>query len=177
MSEFTEIIKARIDRFNRLWNLAVGYSFEESDRIRKEEYEKLLSAWQPLADKKAIDFGFDSFNDYLDGRILDDTYEKIPELEKLYEERPRNKGGLYSYEMSVIDEAERIAIFITNKSKKLNMDTHIVWDKYAKNGDEYVGCFTFVDNIVNDGYKGWFEGKCKTKGCKILVQKWYESLY
>ena len=172
-NNFKEIIRKRIDRFNNLWNTAVGYSFEDSDDILKKKFNEENEGWLVKANEAAKNHGFGSFEDYLDCKYDDDPCESIDELDALENIKPRYSGGLYHYEMTVINQAESIANFILKKFNELSedlpdelgVDLDYVWDRYAKgsNGD-YVDAFTFVKKMKNDGYNEWDEGHSGNSG-------------
>lgn len=163
MDKFKKLIKTRIDRFNRLWNDALGYSFEDEPTIENDRYTKEMDTWKPKADELAKKYGFESIADYENKKweshySSDENEINIDVLDDILKMKPTAPNALYDYEMIVINEAERIARFITRKSKERNEDIRTVWNSYAKENDEWVDNFKFVQNIKKDGYKKWDDG-------------------
>ena len=44
--EIKDAIKARIERFNKLWFKALGYTFEEEPEIERVKYEDKMREWE-----------------------------------------------------------------------------------------------------------------------------------
>jgi len=175
MDDFKKIIRARIDRFNRLWENAVGYSFEDEPKITQAKYETDMAVWQPKADEKARKCGFESMDTYIDMRFKSyDVSEKRfkinnDELNDWWSIRPQFPSPLYLYEMSVINEAERIAEFITNIADEWHATVRSVWEYFGKENGEYVDCFKFVENLKKEGYTGWDEGHSGNSGSESVL--------
>ena len=49
-----EAIKQRIERFNRLWVKAVGYSFEDEKKTKKKEHDNAVNE----ASERAKEIGY-----------------------------------------------------------------------------------------------------------------------
>lgn len=67
------------------------------------------------------------------------------------------ENGLYRYEKSVTDEARRIAVYIVEKGGS--------WEEWWKKLSD--GCndsYDFVQNLIKDGYTGWWDGHSGNSG-------------
>ena len=57
-----EAIKQRIERFNRLWIKAVGYSFEDEVEIMKKERDNAVNK----ANERAKEIGYSDYQEYIE---------------------------------------------------------------------------------------------------------------
>ena len=67
------------------------------------------------------------------------------------------ENGLYRYEKSVTDEARRIAVYVVEKGGS--------WEEWWKKLSD--GCndsYDFVQNLIKDGYTGWWDGHSGNSG-------------
>lgn len=171
-----EAIALRIARFDLLWLKAVGYTFQEEGDIKDKEYKEAMAAWKPKSEDVAKKHGFESFENYCELRYDEGDKVKVDEIEKVWDEKPVAPSPLYLYEMSVINEAERIANFIEKKAEEKGITAREVWDLYGKKDGEPVSCWDFVDNIKADGYDGWDDGHSGNSG-SMAVQFTYTLLF
>ena len=135
-----EAIKQRIERFNRLWIKAVGYSFEDEVEIMKKERDNAVNK----ANERAKEIGYSDYQEYIEklnsfykydetmGYQLSDevSYNKAKDnvLDELIKNIP-TVSPLYLYEMSVLNEVEKIINFLYTK----NDDLKKAWEKYLTN--------------------------------------------
>ena len=135
-----EAIKQRIERFNRLWVKAVGYSFEDEVEIMKKEHDNAVNK----ANERAKEIGYSDYQEYIEklnsfykydetmGYQLSDevSYNKAKDnvLDELIKNIP-TVSPLYLYEMSVLNEVEKIINFLYTK----NDDLKKAWEKYLTN--------------------------------------------
>ena len=162
-----QAITLRIARFDLLWLKSVGYTFQDEPEIEKKRYDKEMAEWQPMADAAARKNGFTDFGSYTStvcSSSDEDKDSRIEELDEIWTKKPNLPYALIHYEMSVIEECERIAEFIQGKAKEKGLTNKEVWDSYAKKGEEDASCWDFVDNIKADGYDGWNEGHSGNSG-------------
>ena len=105
-----EAIKARIDRFNRLYLAAVGHSFEDDPKWCEEQIKKEFPVWNKKVNSRLKELNIPSLEDYLYTRYYAED-EELPTddiIEQLRKEEP-HYSSLYPYEMSVIEQAKSIA--------------------------------------------------------------------
>ena len=135
-----EAIRQRIERFNRLWVKAVGYSFEDEAEILKKEHDNAVNK----ANERAKEIGYSDYQEYIEklnsfykydetmGYQLSDevSYNKAKDnvLDELIKNIP-TVSPLYLYEMSVLNEVEKIINFLYTK----NDDLKKAWEKYLTN--------------------------------------------
>ena len=135
-----EAIKQRIERFNRLWVKAVGYSFEDEVEILKKEHDNAVNK----ANERAKEIGYSDYQEYIEklnsfykydetmGYQLSDevSYNKAKDnvLDELIKNIP-TVSPLYLYEMSVLNEVEKIINFLYTKDDDLKK----AWEKYLTN--------------------------------------------
>ena len=154
-------IKARIDRFNRLYKKALGYTFEEEVEIEKERYEREMAEYQPKVEARAKELGYESERAYLnylwDNGIdgFDSRRDKI--MQELWNNAPKPSKELYSYEMSVINQAESIANWFLDTYPGQEREK---WGEFAKD----TNAFDFVEKIKKAGYDGWDDGHSGNSG-------------
>lgn len=165
--EIKDAIKARIERFNKLWFKALGYTFEEEPEIERVKYEDKMQEWEevynPRLQARCKELGYENDDEYLKAcwdRERDnwELYnERDPEIQALWDKHPSAPSPLYNYEMSVINEAENIAHWFLDNypGKELEM-----WDTFAKGKS----AFEFVDEIKNAGYDKWNDGHSGNSG-------------
>lgn len=146
---FEDLIKARIERFNRLWLKAEGHTFEDDPKVKKEIYDREMVVWQEKMDKRLAELGFeneDAYHAYLfEQHSADPEFERDPKIVNLWKARPIY-NSLYNYEMYVIEEAKKMAEFISN----MEGDNKDIWNKLSNNGD--ASTFDFVKNIEKEGF-------------------------
>ena len=148
---FDEAIRARYDRFNRLWLAAEGHTFEDDPKVKKEEFDREMPVWEEKVNNRAHELGFedhDAYWAYVCERENDENehhFERDPIIQDMWRHQP-HYSSLYDYEKMCIDEAKGIAEFITS------MDGYVKenWEKMCGE-DSTIG--TFVDNIEKAGYK------------------------
>lgn len=155
-----DAIKARIDRFNGLYKKALGYTFEEEVEIEKERYAREMAEYKPKVIARAKELGYESDDDYLE--YLWDNHvpfeDRDPIMQDLWEHSPRPDSPLYTYEMSVINQAKSIAFwFIDN----FNGQETEQWAEFVQDSD---GAFEFVDAIKEAGYDEWDDGHSGNSG-------------
>ena len=135
-----EAIRQRIERFNRLWLKAVGYSFEDEVEIMKKERDDAVNK----ANERAKEIGYSDYQEYIEklnsfykydetmGYQLSDevSYNKAKDnvLDELIKNIP-TVSPLYLYEMSVLNEVEKIINFLYTKDDDLKK----AWEKYLTN--------------------------------------------
>lgn len=139
-----EAIKARIDRFNRLWMAAEGHSFEDDPQVKEENYDKVYPDWEKERDKRLAELGYKNEVDYLSW--CEDDEEGDTELDEILKRRPIYETSLYYYEMTVIDEAEKIAEFI----ESLGGDPKERWEEIIKDASYF---YEIGKNLEKAGYK------------------------
>ena len=153
-----EAIKQRIERFNRLWVKAVGYSFEDEVEIMKKEHDNAVNK----ANERAKEIGYSDYQEYIEklnsfykydetmGYQLSDEvfYNKAKDnvLDELIKNIP-TVSPLYLYEMSVLNEVEKIINFLYTK----NDDLKKAWEKYLTN--ENMTWNEIGKEMEKDGYE------------------------
>lgn len=70
-----EAIKARIDRFNRLYLAAVGHSFEDDPKWWEEQMKKELPAWEEKINSRLKELNISSIEEYMDSRYYSEDKE------------------------------------------------------------------------------------------------------
>lgn len=146
-----EAIRARIDRFNRLWMAAEGHTFEDDPKYMEEKQNKELPIWEEKINKRAKELGFETEEDYyqyiLDNDIPFEKRDK--EMIEMWRKKP-DYSSLYDYEIYCINEAEKIVNFIAT----LGHDTK---DNFLKlvdiDSDESVSIFRVIDSLKKAGYE------------------------
>lgn len=146
-----EAIRARIDRFNRLWMAAEGHTFEEDPKYMEEKQEKELLIWQENINKRANELGFGNEEEYYQYLLDNDIpYDKRDwKMQEMWYKKPIY-SSLYDYEMTCINEAEKIVNFIAtfgpdtkdNFLKLVNIDS-----------DESVSISRVIDSLEKAGYE------------------------
>lgn len=135
-----EAIRQRIERFNRLWIKAVGYSFEDEVEVMRKERDDAVNK----ANERAKEIGYSDYQEYIEklnsfyeydktmGYQLSDevSYNKTKDsvLDELIKNIP-TVSPLYFYEMSVLNEVEKIINFLYTKDDDLKK----AWKKYLIN--------------------------------------------
>ena len=153
-----EAIRQRIERFNRLWLKAVGYSFEDEVEIMKKERDDAVNK----ANERAKEIGYSDYQEYIEklnsfykydetmGYQLSDevSYNKAKDnvLDELIKNIP-TVSPLYLYEMSVLNEVEKIINFLYTK----NDDLKKAWEKYLIN--ENMTWNEIGKEMEKDGYE------------------------
>ena len=142
-----EAIKARIDRFNRLYLAAVGHSFEDDPKWCEEQIKKEFPVWNKKVNSRLKELNIPSLEDYIytryyaEDRILptDDIIEKLRKEEPHY-------SSLYPYEMSVIEQAKSIAEWFESQENPKDL-----WNSMPKD------IFEFVEELKKKGFDKWDE--------------------
>ena len=142
-----EAIKARIDRFNRLYLAAVGHSFEDDPKWCEEQIKKEFPVWNKKVNSRLKELNIPSLEDYIytryyaEDRILptDDIIEQLRKEEPHY-------SSLYPYEMSVIEQAKSIAEWFESQENPKDL-----WNSMPKS------IFELVDELKNKGFDKWDE--------------------
>ena len=153
-----EAIKQRIERFNRLWVKAVGYSFEDEVEIMKKEHDNAVNK----ANERAKEIGYSDYQEYIEKlnsfykydetmgyQLLDEvSYNKAKDnvLDELIKNIP-TVNPLYFYEMSVLNEVEKIINFLYTKDDDLKK----AWEKYLTN--ENMTWSEIGKEMEKDGYE------------------------
>ena len=171
-------IQARIDRFNRLYKKALGYTFEEEVEIERKRYDLEMAEYQPKVEARAKELGYESESEYLnylwDNHIESDDPRRDPVMQELWKNSPKPSCELYSYEMNVINEAKRIAFWFID-----NFTGHETeqWKEFGYDADKNGGSsFDFVEVIKKAGYDGWDDGHSGNSG-SMAVRFAYEMLH
>lgn len=142
-----EAIKARIDRFNRLYLAAVGHSFEDDPKWCEEQMKKELPAWEEKINSRLKELNISSIEEYMDSRYYSED-EELPTddiIEKLRKEEP-HYSSLYPYEMLVIEQAKSIAEWFESQENPKDL-----WNSMPKS------IFEFVDELKKKGFDKWDE--------------------
>ena len=142
-----EAIKARIDRFNRLYLADVGHSFEDDPKWCEEQIKKEFPVWNKKVNSRLKELNIPSLEDYLytryyaEDRILptDDIIEQLRKEEPHY-------SSLYPYEMSVIEQAKSIAEWFESQENPKDL-----WNSMPKD------IFEFVEELKKKGFDKWDE--------------------
>lgn len=146
-----EAIRARYDRFNRLWLAAEGHTFEDDPKVKKEEFDREMPAWEEKVNNRAHELGFENHDAYWayvckkQWEENDPTFERDPIIQKLWEKQP-HYSSLYDYEKMCIDEAKGIAEFITN----MEGDVKENWEKIRNDSTD---SFEFMKGLKEAGYE------------------------
>lgn len=174
--EIKDAIKARIERFNKLWFKALGYTFEEEPEIERVRYEDKMREWEevynPRLQARCKELGYENDDEYLQAcwdKGLYNPDDRDQEIQTLWGKHPSAPAPLYDYEMCVINEAENIAYWFldTYPGKELEM-----WDTFG----EGKSAFEFVDGIKNAGYDKWNDGHSGNSG-SMAVSFAYTMLF
>lgn len=155
-----KLIEARIDRFNKLYTKALGYSFEDEVKIEHEKYEQAKKHYdniiQPLVDKRVKELGFESEDDYLN-YIYDNNVERDEILQAYWKSIPNSPSPLYTYEMTVINQAKDIVFWFIDTYPGEEVEK---WKSIALG----IGSYDVVKKIQELGYSGWNEGHSGNSG-------------
>lgn len=177
--DIDEAIKARIERFNRLYKKATGHTFEEDPEWCEQKEKEELTEWQKKVDEHLTKLKLPNLEEFYatlperedgygyDWSVVDDDFKE------LLWNKPRYSSN-YGYEMMVINQAKEITDFFFSK----DIPTNEMWDKYAKDNEgNYVDCFEFVKNLQSDGFDKWDDGhsgnsgSCAVKFAHCLIFK------
>ena len=153
-------IKARIDRFNRLYKKALGYTFEEEVEVEQKRYEREMAEYTPKVEARAKELGFNSEKDYLDyiwdNKIDVDDPRRDPVMRELWKHEPKPSGELCTYEMFVINQAQSIANWFIDHFTGHETEQ---WEEFAYDADHNgKDTFSFVKALKEAGYDGWDDG-------------------
>ena len=141
-------IRARIDRFNRLYLAAVGHSFEDDPKWCEEQMQKELPIWEKKVESRLKELDLPSLGDYLHTRYYTED-EKLPTddiLEQLRGEKP-HYSSLYPYVMMVIEQAKSIAEWFESQENPKDL-----WNSMPKS------IFEFIEELKKKGFDKWDEG-------------------
>ena len=157
-----DAIKARIERFNRLWVKALGYSFEEEVEVEQRKYEAQMEEWntklKPRLIARANELGFKDDDEYFDHCWEHNIqpYDRDQEIQSLWEKQPSAPSPLYNYEMSVINQAKSIAFWFIDHFAGHETEQ---WNEFAYDADKNGrSSFDFVEALKEAGYDGWDDG-------------------
>ena len=142
-----EAIKARIDRFNRLYLAAVGHSFEDDPKWCEEQIKKEFPVWNKKVNSRLKELNIPSLEDYLYTRYYAED-EELPTddiIEQLRKEEP-HYSSLYPYEMSVIEQAKSIAEWFESQENPKDL-----WNSMPED------IFEFVEELKKKGFDKWDE--------------------
>jgi hypothetical protein len=146
-----EAIRARYDRFNRLWLAAEGHTFEDDPKVKKEAFDRDYPEWEEKVNRRANELGFenhDAYWAYVCKRQYEDAdpnFKRDSIIQDLWSNQP-HYSSLYDYEKMCIDEAKRIAEFITN----MGGDVRENWEKIRNGSND---SYEFMKNLSEAGYK------------------------
>lgn len=165
-------IKARIDRFNRLYKKALGYTFEEEVEIEKKRYKAQMEEWNTVLEPRLIaranELGYEDDDEYfqycLDNHIQPEDRDQ--EIQDLWGKIPVRPNPLYTYEMSVINQAKSIAFWFID-----NFTGHEAeqWAEFAYDADHNGrSSWDFVKAIKEAGYDGWDDGHSGNSGSMAI---------
>ena len=172
MEKIKEAIKARNDRFNRLWLKAVGHTFEEDVEYCENEIKK----WEEKVDARLSELGFktwDEYNEFVtdnyhiyDDDVTDEERVELAKrrdsvLEDLRTKRP--VSSLFLYDETVIDQAEKICEFLKTK----NNDLKKAWNAYLTGGK--MSSWDFVKKMQEDGFEDWDDGHSGNSGSAAVL--------
>jgi len=164
-NEIKDIIGTRIERFNKLWFKALGYTFEEEPEIEQKKYEDAMHEWNtdvnPKLQARCKELGYENDNEYLH-HIWESDDERDPIVQGYWDKRPSSPSPLYDYEMSVISEAKNIAFWFIDTFPGCGEEK---WKELAGDG----GAFAFVDKIKSLGYDKWNEGHSGNSGSMAVL--------
>ena len=162
-----EAIRARLDRFNKLWLKAEGHTFEDDPKVKKEQFDREFPEWEEKVNARAKELGFenhDAYWAYVCKRQYDDNdpdFKRDPIIQNLWEHQP-HYSSLYDYEIMCIDEAKKIAEFILS----FGVDPHDKWNEIR--GEGQCDAFQFAKNLEEAGYKMDDGHSGNSAGCAIL---------
>lgn len=142
-----EAIRARIDRFNRLYLAAIGHSFEDDPKWCEEQMKKELPIWEKKINSRLMELNIPSLDDYFATRYPTKE-ESLPTddiVEQLLDEKPRY-SSLYPYEMMVIEQAKSIAEWFESQE---NLED--LWKSMPRS------VFEFIEELKNKGFDKWDE--------------------
>lgn len=159
-----EAIRARLDRFNRLWLKAEGHTFEDDPKVKKEQYEKDMTEWAPKMEKRIAELGYSSENDYLHYVIENNVpfEDRDPEVQRLWETKPRYQS-LYDYEKTVLDDAEKIAKYIDGKFEGTGNE------KWEQALDGETSAFPFLDKLEREHGIKIYDGHSVNSACMVVL--------
>lgn len=111
-----EAIKARIDRFNRLYLAAVGHSFEDDPKWCKEQMEKELPIWEKKVESRLKELNLSSIEEYMDSRYYaedekfptDDIVEQAKSIAEWFESQENPKDLWNSMPKSIFEFIEEL---------------------------------------------------------------------
>ena len=171
-NDIENIIRARIERFNRLWFKALGYTFEEEPEIEQKKYEDAMHEWNtdinPKLQARCKELGYENDEEYLQ-HLWDSAEERDSIVQGYWDKMPSSPSPLYNYEMSVINEAKNIAFWFIDAFPGCGEEK---WKELAGDGDS----FAFVDKIKSLGYDKWNEGHSGNSG-SMAVRFAYAMLF
>lgn len=143
-----EAIRARIDRFNRLYLAAVGHSFEDDPKWCEEQMQKELPIWEGKVNSRLKELNLSSLEEYMDSRYYAGG-EMLPTddiMTSLIREKP-HYTSLYSYEKNVIEQARTIAEWFEQRGNVVDL-----WNSFPANS------FDFIEELQKRGFDKWDVG-------------------
>lgn len=166
-------VKARIERFNRLYKEAVGYTFEEEVEIENRRYEREMEEYNNTTKlellKRLKELGYDNedeydnhLNDIFESKGFLDKEDRDPIIEACLDKTPNSPAPLYDYEKFVIDQAQDLANWIIDTYPGKEVET---WKSLAENKSSWDLIKVFKDL----GYTGWKEGHSGNTGSSAAM--------
>lgn len=166
-------VKARIERFNRLYKEAVGYTFEEEVEVENQRYKREMEEYNNTTKlellKRLKELGYDNEDEYIDH--LDDIFEskgcldhedRDPIIQACWDKKPNSPAALYDYEKFVIDQAQDLANWIIDTYPGKEVE---IWKSLAENKSSWDLIKVFKDL----GYTGWKEGHSGNTGSSAVM--------
>ena len=142
-----EAIRARIDRFNRLYLAAVGHSFEDDPKWCAEQTSKELPVWEEKVNSRLKELNLASLDEYFSKYYTDG--ERLPQdpiIDDLLNKKPRY-SSLYIYEEGVMEQARAIAEWFEAQGNPKEL-----WDSLPHD------LYQFVETIKEKGFDKWDDG-------------------
>ena len=166
-----ELIEQRLDRFDNLFNKAVGHTFrEDEDYVNgenaklKDERDTLLA---PLLEKYNIKDIDDYYETYFNSN--DKKNKKIDEIEEVLR-KTTPKTSLYPYEKYCLEECRNLVHFIEDKAKSTGSNPRDYWNNILKVGNDIVN---IVRNVEENGFEFDKDHSGNTMGSTILFTNCY----
>lgn len=165
-----EAIKARVERFNRLFIDATGHSFEDDPKWCEEQNKKEREVWLPKFKAVLEKNGFKNEEEYVKQIRWEDKngvfirVGGIDEIDDLLREEP-HRSSVYGYDEMIHQQVKEIINFMSKKYDSL-LDG---WNKVSDNNTK--NCWDIVDALKEDGFKKWDDGHSGNSGsmCILLV--------
>ena len=161
-----EAIRARLDRFNKLWLVAEGHTFEDDPKIKRERYDADIKVWNEKMEKRLKEIGFQSEADYRNEYYenIDNPVLKVDEIiDSLWKTKPIY-NSLYDYEILCINEGKGIAEYILAHTPA-DKDIHDVWMELWGEDESLM---SFTKNLEKMGYKVRDDHSGNSMGMSVL---------